>query len=64
MYDFDRDGLISKEDIELVLSHVPLIQALERKDGAAKLPEKIEEQVVDNSDEKEGMFTQEGGGQN
>ena len=26
MYDFDRDGLISKEDIELVLSHVPLLE--------------------------------------
>lgn len=24
MYDFDSDGMISKEDIRLVLSHIPL----------------------------------------
>ena len=24
MYDFDGDGLISKEDIHLVLSHIPM----------------------------------------
>lgn len=24
-YDFDRDGFISKEDVRLVLSHIPIV---------------------------------------
>ena len=28
-YDFDKDGLISKEDVRLVLSHMPIEQSLD-----------------------------------
>jgi hypothetical protein len=24
-YDFDRDGFISKEDVRLILSHIPIV---------------------------------------
>lgn len=44
VYDFDRDGYISKEDVRLILSYVPKL-----KDEEAKT-------------EKEGVFSQEGGG--
>ena len=33
IYDFDRDGLVSKEDIRTVLSYVPLNT---KKDGELK----------------------------
>lgn len=46
LYDFDRDGFISKEDVVLLLSHTPMNKA----------DEKITEIV------QEGQFTQSGGG--
>jgi len=50
MYDFDNDGLIQKEDIRIVLSHVPIshVNTALSKEAATK----------------EGKFTQEGGGLN
>jgi Ca2+-binding EF-hand superfamily protein len=29
MYDFDNDGIITKEDLHLVLSHIPLCVSLQ-----------------------------------
>ena len=49
IYDFDSDGLISKEDIRLVLSHVPTIhmnKSLCKGEGGRA---------------QEGKFTQGGG---
>jgi len=28
IYDFDRDGLISREDVRLILSHIPIEKQL------------------------------------
>eukprot|EP00347_Sterkiella_histriomuscorum_P019499 403341396 len=47
IYDFDSDGYISKEDIRIVLSHVPI-----QSESSKTLPKGI----------KEGIFTQKGGG--
>ena len=47
IFDFDADGLISKEDIRTLLSHVPLSEVL------ADLKLKIR---------KEGQYTRSGGG--
>lgn len=44
IYDFDKDGYISKEDVRLILSYIPRL-----KDEESKY-------------EKEGVFSQEGGG--
>jgi len=44
IYDFDRDGYITKEDVRIILSYIPIL-----KDEKEKK-------------EKEGMFSQEGGG--
>lgn len=30
-YDFDRDGYITKEDVRLILSHVPIVNQVEGK---------------------------------
>jgi Ca2+-binding EF-hand superfamily protein len=47
LMDFDGDGMITPEDIRLVLSHVPLAQILQDK----------------HSDKnKEGQYTASGGG--
>lgn len=27
-YDFDRDGYITKEDVRLILSHIPIVNTL------------------------------------
>ncbi len=54
IYDFDSDGLISKEDIRIVLSHIPIAhinKCLLRMHQAPK-------------SEAEGKFTQESGGNN
>ena len=46
-YDFDDDGVISREDIRILLSYVPLAEILsDKKDNARK----------------EGTFTKGGGG--
>jgi hypothetical protein len=30
-YDFDRDGYITKEDVRLILSHIPIVNSVEGK---------------------------------
>lgn len=45
IYDFDRDGYITKEDVRIILSYIPKL-----KDEEAK-------------GKKEGVFSQEGGGE-
>lgn len=47
IYDFDDDGVISREDIRVLLSYVPLAEILADKK---------------NKGRKEGMFTRSGGG--
>lgn len=47
IFDFDNDGYITKEDIRIVLSHVPLAQILQESKGGKK---------------KEGAYTADGGG--
>ena len=51
IYDFDSDGLISKEDIRLVLSYIPIAHM-----------NKILQHSHAHSGEGEGKFTSEGGG--
>lgn len=31
IYDFDRDGYITKEDVRLILSHVPIVNQVQGK---------------------------------
>ena len=31
-YDFDRDGYITKEDVRLILSHVPIVNQVSAKE--------------------------------
>lgn len=31
IYDFDRDGYITKEDVRLILSHIPIVNTVDRK---------------------------------
>lgn len=31
VYDFDRDGYITKEDVRLILSHIPIVNSVEGK---------------------------------
>lgn len=31
MYDFDRDGYITKEDVRLILSHIPIVNTVNNK---------------------------------
>lgn len=47
LYDFDNDGIVSKDDIRVLLSHVPLSEILANKKNKAR---------------KEGTFTKSGGG--
>jgi hypothetical protein len=47
LYDFDKDNLVSTEDIRVLLSHVPLNQILSDKKDAGR---------------KEGAYTKSGGG--
>jgi Ca2+-binding EF-hand superfamily protein len=47
IYDFDDDGVISREDIRVLLSYVPLAEILADKK---------------NQGRKEGAFTKSGGG--
>lgn len=47
IYDFDNDKLVSKEDIRVLLSYVPLCQILADKKDEGR---------------KEGAFTKNGGG--
>jgi Ca2+-binding EF-hand superfamily protein len=47
LYDFDGDQMVSREDVRILLSHVPLSQIL-----ASKL----------DDGRKEGSFTKNGGG--
>lgn len=44
IYDFDKDGYITKEDVRIILSYIPILKDVKRKI------------------EKEGTFSQEGGG--
>jgi Ca2+-binding EF-hand superfamily protein len=30
-YDFDRDGYITKEDVRLILSHIPIVNQFQGK---------------------------------
>lgn len=30
-YDFDRDGYITKEDVRLILSHIPIVNTVTNK---------------------------------
>jgi len=30
-YDFDRDGYITKEDVRLILSHIPIVNTIQTK---------------------------------
>ena len=30
-YDFDRDGYITKEDVRLILSHIPIVNSVDGK---------------------------------
>lgn len=37
MYDFDKDGFVIKEDVRLILSHIPIEQSLDvKQDGEGK----------------------------
>jgi len=47
VYDFDDDGIISREDIRVLLSYVPLTETLADKKSQGR---------------KEGTFTKSGGG--
>jgi len=47
LVDFDKDGIVTREDIRIVLSHIPLAQILQ--ESAAGI-------------HKEGQFTASGGG--
>jgi len=47
IYDFDDDGIISREDIRVLLSYVPLAEILADKKDKGR---------------KEGIFTKNGGG--
>ncbi len=47
MYDFDNDGIISQEDIRLLLSWVPITQIVAEKK---------------QDDRTQGMYTKNGGG--
>jgi len=31
IYDFDRDGYITKEDVRLILSHIPIVNTITQK---------------------------------
>lgn len=33
-YDFDRDGYITKEDVRLILSHIPIVNTVNNKTDA------------------------------
>ena len=33
-YDFDRDGYITKEDVRLILSHIPIVNTVTTKTAA------------------------------
>ena len=33
-YDFDRDGYITKEDVRLILSHIPIVNTVNNKTEA------------------------------
>lgn len=46
MFDFDSDGKVSKEDIRVLLSHVPLVKILELTKAATR---------------SEGQYTKQGG---
>jgi len=36
-YDFDKDGFVIKEDVRLILSHIPIEQSLDvKQDGEGK----------------------------
>jgi hypothetical protein len=37
-YDFNLDGYISKEDIRIVLSYIPLQRILPRENGSSFVP--------------------------
>jgi len=45
IYDFDRDGYITKEDVRIILSYIPVLRDTDT-----------------HEDEKEGTFSQSGGG--
>jgi len=47
LFDFDSDGKISKEDIRMLLSHVPLVKILELTKAGTR---------------NEGQYTKQGGG--
>jgi len=47
IFDFDGNGLISKEDCRIILSHVPLVRILE---------------LINVQEHPEGAYTKEGGG--
>lgn len=53
IYDFDRDGYIEKEDVRIVMSFMPIGQIVSLDILT------IKESIIEN---KEGIFTQEGGG--
>lgn len=46
IYDFDRDGYITKEDVRIILSYIPALR----------------DDTDDNEEVKEGTFSQGGGG--
>ena len=47
LVDFDKDGIVTKEDLRIVLSHIPLAQILQESAMGIN---------------KEGQFTTSGGG--
>ena len=45
IYDFDRDGIITKEDVKIILSYVPLNKSKNNKNASDLVPEKFQDRI-------------------